>query len=135
MNYPKLASEISQGGVRNWRKRKGEIRLVMKQRQKREVVEVVASLGILASDMLVSHSIKEVLDMLLQDHAVDIDVTKLIKMVGKQAYLSALRKEEGFLHKNGISNEQVAELWNELERPGPSGEPWSQATVTLVGGD
>jgi hypothetical protein len=133
--YPKLASDVSHEGVQYWRKRKGEIHLVMQEIKKRQGVEVVVNLRQVASDLLVSHSIEEVLDMMLQDHGVELTVTKLVKMVGKQTYLSALRKEVGFLHKNGISNEQIAELWNELERPGPGGEPWSKATVTLIAGE
>jgi hypothetical protein len=56
-------------------------------------------------------------------------------MVGKQPYIGSLKKEVGFLHNNGISNEQIAELWNELGRPGPSGADWTKETVTLVGGE
>jgi hypothetical protein len=133
--YPKLASEVSHEGVQYWRKRKGEIHLVMQEIQKREGVEVVVNLRQVASDLLVSHSIEEVLDMMLQEHGVELTATKLVKMVGKQAYLGALKKEGGFLHKNGISNEQIAELWNELERPGPGGEQWCKETVTLIAGE
>lgn len=134
MNYPKLASEASHEGVQLWRKRKGEIHLVMQEIQKRQGVEYVVDTGKLARDLLVSHSIEEVLDLLLKDHGIEMNVHTLVKMVGKQPYLGALRKEVGFLHKNGISNEQISELWNELDRPGPSGDPWSEATVKLVGG-
>ncbi len=135
MNYPNLANEVSHEGVQSWRKRKGEIRLVLKEQRKGEGVEMVANLSTLAADMLVSHSIEEVLDLLLKNHGVDLDVKKLVKMVGKQPYLGALKKEAEFLHTNGISNQQIAELWNELERPGPSGDPWSTTTVTLIAGE
>ncbi len=134
MDYPKLASEASHEGVQHWRKRKGEIHLVMQEIQKRQGVEYVVDTGRLARDLLVSHSIEEALDMLLKDHGIEMDVKTMVKMVGKQPYLGALRKEVEFLHNNGISNEQIAELWNELDRPGPSGAEWSEATVTLVGG-
>ncbi len=134
MTYPKLASEASHEGVQKWRKMKGEIHLVMQEAQKRQGVEYVVDSGRLAKDLLVSHSIEETLDLLLKDHGIEMDVKTMIKMVGKQAYLGSLRKEVTFLHANGISNEQISELWNELERPGPSGDPWCKETVTLVGG-
>lgn len=134
-SYPKLACEDSQEGVQQWRDRKGEIHLVMQEIQKRQGVEVVVDTGKLAKELLVSHSIEETLDMLLKDHGVEMDVNTLVKMVGKQSYLGSLKKEVGFLHNNGISNDQIAELWNELERPGPSGAEWTKETVTLVGGE
>ncbi len=133
--YPKLACEASQEGVQQWRKRKGEIHLVMQEIQKRQGVEYVVDTGKLARDLLVSHSVEETLDLLLKDHGIEMNVKTMVKMVGKQSYLGALKKEVGFLHNNGISNEQIAELWNELERPGPSGDPWCRETVTLVGGE
>ncbi len=135
MYYPKLATEASHEGVQQWRERKGEIHLVMQEIQKRQGVEYVVDTGKLARDLLVSHSVEETLDLLLKDHGVEMNVKTMVKMVGKQSYLGALKKEVGFLHNNGISNEQIAELWNELERPGPSGDPWSRETVTLVGGE
>ncbi len=134
MRYPKLACEESKEGVQEWRKRKGEIHLVMQKIVKRQGVEMVVDTGKLARDLLVSHSIEEVLDLLLKDHGIEMNVKTLVKMVGKESYLGSLKKETGFLHNNGISNEQIAELWNELERPGPSGAEWTEETVTLVGG-
>lgn len=134
-SYPKLASEASQEGVQQWRERKGEIHLVMKEIQKRQGVEMVVDTGKIARELLVSHSIEETLDLLLQDHGVEMDVKTLVKMVGKQPYLGSLKKEVSFLHNNGISNEQIAELWNELSRPGPGGAEWTKETVTLVGGE
>jgi hypothetical protein len=133
-SYPKLACEASQGGVKQWRKRKGEIHLAMQEIQKRQGVEMVVDTGKLARELLVSHSIEEVLDLLLKDHGMEMDVKTLVKMAGKQSYLGSLKKEVVFLHNNGISNEQIAELWNELERPGPGGVEWTEETVTLVGG-
>jgi hypothetical protein len=133
--YPKLADEVSHDGVQQWRERKGEIHLAMQEIQKRQGVDMVVDTGKLAQDLLVSHSIEETLDLLLQDHGVEMNVKTLVKMVGKQSYLGALKKEVVFLHSNGISNEQIAELWNELERPGPSGAEWTKETVTLVGGE
>jgi hypothetical protein len=107
----------------------------MKEIQKRQGVDMVVDTGKIAKELLVSHSIEETLDLLLQDHGVEMDVKTLVKMVGKQPYLSSLKKEVSFLHNNGISNEQIAELWNELSRPGPSGAEWTKETVTLVGGE
>ena len=135
MSYPKLACEDSQEGVQQWRDRKGEIHLVMKEIQKRQGVDMVVDTGKLAKELLVSSSIEETLDMLLKDHGVEMDVNTLVKMVGKRSYLGSLKKEVGFLHNNGISNDQIAELWNELERPGPGGDLWCKETVTLIGGE
>jgi hypothetical protein len=134
-SYPKLACDASHEGVQQWRERKGEIHLAMREIQKRQGVEMVVDTAKLAREMLVSHSLEEALDLLLQDHGVEMDVNTLVKMVGKESYLGSLKKEVGFLHNNGISNEQIAELWNELERPGPSGAEWTKETVTLVGGE
>jgi hypothetical protein len=134
-SYPKLACDASHAGVQQWQERKGEIHLEMQEIQKRQGVEMVVDTGKIAKELLVSHSIEETLDLLLQDHGVEMDVKTLVKMVGKQPYIGSLKKEVGFLHNNGISNEQIAELWNELGRPGPSGADWTKETVTLVGGE
>lgn len=134
-SYPKLACDASNSGVQQWRERKGEIHLAMQEIQKRQGVEMVVDTGKMAKELLVSHSIEETLDLLLQDHGVEMDVKTLVKMVGKQSYLGSLKKEVAFLHNNGISNDQIAELWNELQRPGPSGAEWTKETVTLVGGE
>lgn len=134
-SYPKLACDASHAGVRQWQERKGEIHLEMQEIQKRQGVEMVVDTGKIARELLVSHSIEETLDLLLQDHGVEMDVKTLVKMVGKQPYIGSLKKEVSFLHNNGISNEQIAELWNELGRPGPSGADWTKETVTLVGGE
>ncbi|MCP3671153.1 MAG: hypothetical protein GY814_12115 [Gammaproteobacteria bacterium] len=58
---------------------------------------------------------------------------KLIKTVGKDAYIAAMRKEVIFLRENGVAFDQIANLWNELGRPGPGSGPWTESSVSLLG--
>jgi len=87
----------------------------------------------LCSRILEEHSLEDASDILLRNHGIDIPVSKLINTVGKQSYLDAMRREVSFLRENGISSAQVAELWNELDRPGPDSGPWTEAGVSLLG--
>jgi len=133
LTYPKLASDDTHDAVHNWRKRRGEIRLQVKEMQKGHGVEIVQNLEQVCVELLKNNSLEDVLDILLEKYGIDISVRKLIKTVGKGAYISALRKEVGFLQQNGIALEQIADLWNELDRPGPGTEPWTESSVSLLG--
>ncbi len=130
--YPKLSSDDTHTAVQNWRQRRGEIRLIVKEAQKGHGVEIVQNLEQLCVELLENHGLEDVSDILLEKHGMDISVRKLIKTVGKGAYISAMRKEVGFLQQNGVALEQIADLWNELDRPGPGSEPWTESSVSLL---
>ena len=105
----------------------------VKEAQQQQNIEMVPNLDKLSAELLENNSIEDVLDILLKDHGIDIPEQKLIKSVGKDAYLTALRKEVVFLRENALSFSQIAELWNELGRPGLNGGIWTEANVSLLG--
>jgi len=131
--YPELASDGTHEAVQKWRHRRGEIRLQVKEVQKGHGVEIVQNLDQLCVELLEIHSLEDVSDILLEKHGIDMSVRKLITIVGKGAYIAAMRKEVGFLRQNGIGIEQIADLWNELGRPGPGSGPWTESSVSLLG--
>ncbi len=132
--YPELATDGSHEAVQKWRQRRGEIRLQVKEARKGHGVEIVKNLDQLCAELLQTNGLEDVSDILLEKHGIDMPVRELIKTVGKQAYIAAMRKEVRFLRQNGVAVEQIADLWNELERPGPGSGPWTESSVSLLGG-
>ncbi len=137
--FPGLASDDTHTAVKNWRQRRGEIRLQVKEVQKGHGVEIVQNVDVvqdldqLCAELLETHGLEDASDILLEKHGIDISVHELIKNVGKEAYIAAMRKEVTFLRENGVAFDQIASLWNELGRPGPGSGPWTEPSVSLLG--
>ena len=128
--YPLLASPASLSGVLSWRRRRVQHRL------RRQVPPADLSDGpdarALALDLLQHNGLEDVLDTLLDRHGIDLSLPKLIHLVGKEAYIGALKREAAQLLANAISYEQIANLWNDLDRPALGGPSWSPRSVSVL---
>ncbi len=129
-NYPLLATPASLEGVQHWRQRRAHHRL----RHKVPPAELPEGPNIRAItlDLLQHNGLEDTLDILLDKHDVDLSLPKLIHLVGKEAYIAALKREAALLLANAISYEQIANLWNDLDRPALGGASWSPRSVSVL---
>lgn len=85
-----------------------------------------------AKKLLEQHPLEEVMDILQEKKGIEMDIKGLLQLVGNESYHQALVKEAGLLTSNLISPEQMADLWNELGRPAPSGGFWTTSKVEAI---
>lgn len=90
------------------------------------------SLSLLASDLIASHQMEDVLQMLSEEFSIDVDYDRLIGLIGKERYTSALRSEFNEMVTNSISVEQIAELWNGMGKPVIGGQRWTAEIVSAI---
>jgi len=128
--YPELASSASIGGVMHWRKRRIQHRL----RKPEPAAEVSGGPDIkaVALGLLKRNGLEDVLDILLEKHSIDLSLPKLIHLIGKEAYIASLKREAGQLLQNAISYEQIANLWNDLDRPALGSASWNSRTISVL---
>ena len=141
--YPHLSSQDIEQSVAYWRKvrpgieietstkPKGEGKVTIEQpdqsaAQNRDKVRQIAV------DLLNDNGLEDTLDILHSKHNVDLTIKNLVALVGKTIYLSALQQDAKMLRQNAISYDQIAELWNDLERPASGGTVWTAKTVSLL---
>ena len=129
--FPDLATEETRAVVPLVRQRLKdvEVRLPKIPAKAPEIKE-------LAIALLKTTSPEEVLDTLQVEFDTELDIQQLLALTGKEPYLSSISQEANELTTNKISNDQMAELWNELRRPAPGGGFWTAAKVEkLLSGD
>jgi hypothetical protein len=128
-DYPKLVSPSVKQAIENWGKdgyAKGSIELVAPDSPKAKENPVATAALLLIQE----HQVEDVIDMLNREFPGHVDYDDLIDMVGKDSYLEALKREVMDMRVNFISNDQVADLWNSMERPAMGGQRW---TAEMVG--
>lgn len=137
--FPDLATHENLESVANWRQRKQQMKLQMgiagKPKGKVEMAQgkpELAEVKALAASLLDENGLEECLDILLAEHRVDLTMPELIRLVGKRGYIEALRRDARMLLANAISYDQIASLWNDLERPAFSGPKWEARTVSQL---
>lgn len=121
--FPDLATLTTREVVPIVRDRLKQVRLRMPGR------EAPANNQAVASGLLQTLSPEQVVERLQEDHGLQIDLAQLVQLVGEHPYRNALQREALELHKNRISAEQMAELWNDARRPVPGGGLWSAVKV------
>jgi len=128
--YPDLASSASTDGVMHWRKRRVQHRL----RKQEPAAEATSGPDIksVALGLLKRNGLEDVLDILLEKHSIDLSLPKLIQLIGKEAYIAALKRGAGQLLQNAISYEQIANLWNDLDRPALGSASWNSRTISVL---
>ena len=91
--------------------------------------EKMRDLAEIARKLLETMPPEDVLGLLEQEHNLEADLKGLITMVGADAYHDSMRREAEEYVANMITPDQIAELWNEGQRPSPNGGLWSENLV------
>jgi len=129
---PELAGDTSRQGVELWRNRK----IVQAGKPFEEEEESSGTgdpdLAGLITELLKTNGIEDVLDILEAQHNTSLTIEQMIDVVGKEAYIEALRKDAGELSSNSISYNQIASLWNDLGRPALGGVNWNSRGVSIL---
>lgn len=130
--FPNLAGKSTRESVSHWRNRKIQIRLHQNHGDSEVEGNQTVDTKKLAMRLLQSNGLEETLDILLAEHQVDLTLPKLIHLIGKGEYIAALRKDAGLLLENAISYDQIAQLWNDLDRPAMGSPKWSGRSVSIL---
>jgi hypothetical protein len=128
--FPKLATPTTKDGVEYWRQR----RIQTAEQDSADKAKTGIDLRSVAFDLLQQHSLEDVLDLLLEKHRVELSLPELVQLIGEQDYLVVLRREFNELLTNAISFEQIATLWNDLDRPALGGPVWTSESISTLAG-
>jgi len=83
-------------------------------------------------ELLTNNSFEDVQDILVGEYSTEMSLPDMVQLIGKQEYLIALKRELGELLRNAVSFEQVATLWNDLERPALGNTTWNAGSISLL---
>jgi hypothetical protein len=130
--FPKLATPTTMDGVMHWRQSRIQLpdhdsgdSAEYEKQPRVDIREVAISL-------LQQYSLEDVLELLMENHRVGVSLPELIQLIGKQQYLGVLKRDVSELLKNAISLEQIATLWNDLERPAFGGPAWNSRSISML---
>lgn len=136
-SYPDLASPISRGAVERWHQTKVILGLNLGPSEDSESQEENSDDSLhearkLAIELLESNGLEEVQNILETEHALTLSMPKLVQLVGNTAYRDALKKDAELMLHNAITYEQIANLWNDLERPAFGAPDWNARSVSVL---
>ena len=130
--FPDLATPTTTEGVIHWRQYRSRLpNLDIAGELPRETQHAI-DLRSIAIGLLQQHSLEDVLEMLKEEQAVELTLPELVQLIGRKDYLTVLKREFRELLKNAISFEQIAALWNDLERPAFGGATWNSRSVSML---
>lgn len=132
--FPLLATKTTLDGVlrwRNWRIQDFDHDSggLTPPEQKTQI-----DVGAIAGNLLQQCSLEDVLELLLSNYSVELSISQLIDLIGKQEYLASLKRDVKELLRNAVSFEQIAALWNDLERPAFNGPVWNGRSISMLVG-
>ena len=130
--FSTLATETSLSGVELWRQCRTRRPIQAPQEEESKSKQPAIDLQSIAIELLKQNTLEDVLDLLADDHNTEMSLTELVHLIGNQQYLIALKRDLNELLKNAISFEQIATLWNDLERPALGGPTWNSRTISLL---
>ena len=136
-SYPELASPISQGAVEQWHQTKVSLGLNPGpcedlESQDKNSDDSLHEARKRAIELLESNGLEEVQDILQTEHALTLNMPKLVQLIGNTAYRGALKKDAELMLHNAITYEQIANLWNDLERPAFGAPDWNPRSVSVL---
>ena len=152
--YPLLTTKMALEGVLRWRQRRTQ-QVVTEPEEMAEPEEIAQLKGIaqpgeiaqpeqqpvndrditaLVGGLIGHYSFEEVLDLLLNDHQIELTPAQLANAVGKKQYLNMLKRDVEEMMTHAISYEQIAVLWNDLGRPTISGGEWNSRGISMLAG-
>lgn len=130
-HYPHLVSSHVKSAVENWEERtqrRGSIEMALVDLKMAEDEALSAA----AAELLESHQMEDVMEMLAKQFSTDVDYERLIALVGKDRYISALRHEASELKMNSISFDQMVDLWNGMGKPSLGGDRWNTQSISML---
>jgi hypothetical protein len=119
-----LATDLTRDTEGEVRRRLGSLEILMPEAPSREL-----DLEDRVRALLLTHSPDRVLDILKREHKVDCDYNGLIHLAGSETYLKSLAIEAHEFQDNRISDQQIADLWNEAKRPALGKPFWDRIAV------
>ncbi|MCW8945017.1 MAG: hypothetical protein OQL27_09615 [Sedimenticola sp.] len=130
--FSNLATDATRESVEAWRKAKDQV--VFDQTEEKKEPKEGPDVKTIAVELLEKqgHGLEDVIDILMSDHQIEMTIESLAQTIGKQAYIAALRKDASDLLGNAISYAQIANLWNDLDRPAFGGETWTARSVSIL---
>ncbi|MCW8847357.1 MAG: hypothetical protein OQK42_00285 [Sedimenticola sp.] len=130
--FSNLATDATRESVETWRKVKDKI--VFDQTEEKKEPTAGPDVKSIATELLEKqgHGLEDVIDILMSDHNIELTIDNLVQTIGKQVYITALRKDAGDLLGNAISYSQIASLWNDLGRPAFGGDSWTARSVSIL---
>lgn len=102
-----------------------ELRMPSKEHDENDLATV-------AADLLAEHPPEDVITILREQHATEVDIMHLIRLAGEATYVDALIREALHYESNRVLPEQTAELWNDMGRPPPGGGLWTINKVNAL---
>ena len=136
-SYPDLASPVSEGAVEQWHQTKVSLGLNPGTPGEPESQEANSEGSFsearkLAIELLESNGLEEVQDILDTEHALTLSMPRLVQLIGNTAYRGALKQDGELMLHNAITYEQIANLWNDLERPAFGAPDWNARSVSVL---
>ncbi|MCB1752225.1 MAG: hypothetical protein KDI74_10940 [Gammaproteobacteria bacterium] len=132
--FPGLASPTTLEGVVQWRQRRSQNPIQDSDENSQKTKQPDIDIAAVAVGLLQQHSLEDVLELLLENHGVELSLPELIQLIGKQEYLGALKRDVSELLKNAVSFEQIATLWNDIDRPAFGGPVWTSRSISMLAG-
>ncbi len=132
--FADLSSETTRNSVEAWRNLKVRVHAERGEEKRTHTPSETPDIREIAIDLLEKqgHGLEDVIDLLASDYNHSLTIKELVELVGKEVYISALRKDAGDLVDNSISYNQIASLWNDLDRPALGGENWTGQSVSIL---
>ena len=132
MIFPNLATDDTKESVEEWKRNKD--RVVFDQTEPAKPESSVETLDIkaLSLDLLGENELEDVIEILSEVHKIDLTMVEFVDAIGSELYLDALRRDARSLIANSISYSQVANLWNDLERPCMGADRWESRGVSVL---
>ena len=135
--YPELASPASHSAVEQWHQTKVSLGLnpgTSGEPESRETIsgDSLSEARKLAIALLEGNGLEEVQDVLQTELALTLSMPMLVRLIGNTAYRDALKQDGGLMQQNAISYEQIANLWNDLERPAFGATEWNARSISVL---
>ncbi len=132
-NYPELATPATKKAVDDMRRLFANPPEFATPKAGRAMPEdAEAALRALARQLLAELSLEDAIDALRnRGHRIE-DARHLVDLVGNRDYIASLRREAREFQANALSLEQIASLWNDLNRPALGDEHWSARSISLL---
>jgi hypothetical protein len=136
-SFPDLASPTTEEAVSQWNRIKVSLGLNLEtsrdsESQEKDSEDPGYESRKLAIELLENNGLEEVRDILQTEHALTLNMPKLVQLIGNAAYRDALKKDAEQMLQNAITYEQIANLWNDLERPAFEAPNWNPRNVSVL---
>ncbi|MCP3866522.1 MAG: hypothetical protein GY703_00180 [Gammaproteobacteria bacterium] len=137
--FPDLATSVSSNAVEDWKNKSKQTEVRSKPSggvipKKQASPYPVKKIRKRALELLQANGLDEVLESVQEEFGLTLNMPKLIHLIGNTAYRAALRKDAKLMLDNAVNYEQIASLWNDLERPAFGSPNWNSQSVSVLVG-